>query len=109
MQAYERLVSRSVRVIQPNSAQDRIRSNNEKAWLAAAATCFVIGSILGIGGLVMSVLTVFGTLGRTQPRSLWATAMIVLSLGSLALGAHAMDRMDLAARHDAETAGKDKR
>jgi len=107
MQADQKFISSSHVVVRGDRTPYRIRSNREITWFGVMAACFVTGLMLGISGLVMSMLTVCGALASTRPRSLAATAMIVASLGSLAFGAHAMDRMDLAAREGAEISLED--
>lgn len=98
MQADQKFISSAHIVIAEKPESFSRRSDREQTWFAVMAAAFVIGLILGIAGLVISLLTVCDVLASTRSRSLTATAMIVASLGSLAFGAHAMDRMDLAAR-----------
>jgi cytochrome c biogenesis protein CcdA len=73
-------------------------------WFAAMTACFVGGLVLGITGLMLSLLASAGVLGATRATSLTVVSMIVASLGLLLFGAHALDRMDEAERkaRDAE-------
>lgn len=79
----------------------RIRAARD-AWFAVMTGCFVAGLILGISGLTFSLLTATGVLLNTRSLSFTVTSMIVVSLGLLLFGAHAMDRMDEKSRSGGE-------
>ena len=75
-----------------------IRLGVRGSWFAAMTACFVGGLVLGITGLMLSLLASAGVLGATRATSLTVVSMIVVSLGLLLFGAHALDRMDEAER-----------
>lgn len=109
MQSDQKFISNTHIMVAGSPVTLRSRSNREQTWFAVMAVAFFSGLLLGIGGLIISLLTVCGVLSSSRPRSLTATAMIVASLAALAIGAHAMDRMDLAARERAEIIGEEEK
>ncbi|MCW5955586.1 MAG: hypothetical protein KIT61_03305 [Pyrinomonadaceae bacterium] len=94
MQTNRQITFGSRMVISPTPVVSERAEFRRKFWSVVMAVSFVSGLMLGISGLVFSLLTACEIVANTRSLSLTVTSLIVASLGLLLFGAHAMDRMD---------------